>query len=179
MRFDERWISVQQLTRLTALAASTACLTGEVVEIGVWQGLSAIALMNAIAPACLHAVDHWQADSSPGVGIDPRSAEAARDNYGIFLDNVREGTSGNVVVHRMGWREFAAEFRQPIRFLHIDATHTADEVSDNIAALLHLAVPGSIFAGDDLSWPQVAEGVQRQFGRDFRSAGSLWWKVIS
>jgi len=76
------------------------------------------------------------------------------------LANVREGTSGNVVVYNMGWREFAVDFRLPIRFLHIDATHTADEVSDNIAAILPLAVPGAIFAGDDLHWPEVAEGVQ-------------------
>lgn len=178
MRFDEVWIDDEQLNRLADLVKSTAHLDGEVVEIGVWQGLSTITLMNAIAPACVHAVDHWQGDSSIGKGIDPQWA-ASRDNYGIFLNNVREGTSGNVVVHKMGWREFVADFKLPIRFLHLDATHTADEVSDNIAALLPLAVPRAIFAGDDLHWPEVAEGVSRQFGTNFRSAGHLWWKVLS
>jgi hypothetical protein len=178
MRFDEIWIGENQLRYLSYLLRTTASLPGEVVEVGVWQGLSTITLMNTCAPANVHAVDHWLGDNNPE-GID-RERAASRDNYQIFLDNVAEATMGNVIIHKMDWREFAHEFKEPIRFLHIDATHTAEEVSDNIRALLPLAVDGAIFAGDDFtSWPGVAEGVRRVFGADnFCAAGDLWWKVL-
>jgi predicted O-methyltransferase YrrM len=161
----------QQLSMLALLAGSTAGLPGEVVEIGTWQGLSAIPIANAVHPATLHVVDHWEGDEH----IDP--ALTARDNYGIFQANVAEATQGNVEVWRMGWREFVTKWEQPVRFLHLDAAHTTREVADNLAALLPHAVPGAIFAGDDWNWPTVAAGVQEVFPLDRVQVAfdKLWW----
>ena len=180
MRFDEVWMSRTQLMMLCRLARKTNGLPGEVIEIGVWQGLSAVNVMNAIAPAKLHVVDHWLGDAVEDgkPGISPRWA-AERDNYRIFLDNVAEGTKGNVIVHKMGWRDFAKDWDQPIRFLHIDATHSTREVSDNIAVLLPFAVPGAVFAGDDYNLPEVADGVHQQFDTVHTLPGEkIWWKII-
>jgi Methyltransferase domain len=182
VRFDEIWTLDAQLVLLGALAQSTTLLDGSVIEIGTWQGRSAIPIANAIAPAVLHVVDHWLGDEpeavAAGRGIRPELVE--RDNYGIFLDNIAEATAGNVRVWKMGWREFAAQWTEPIRFLHLDATHTADEVSENIAALLPLFVPGGIFAGDDYDWPGVQEGVYRQFTREQVNVqfNKMWWVVV-
>jgi hypothetical protein len=178
MRFDEQWISADQLRALTALAAGTNHLPGDVIEVGVWQGWSAIPLANAVWPSVLHAVDNWHGSDDPqavadGLGLSPEFA-AARDNHGIFLGNIAEGTRGNVRVWKMGWRDFAAQWDGPVRFLHIDAEHTAAEVAGTIAALLPYAVPGAIFAGDDYLYPAVAEGVHRHFP-GVRTAGALWW----
>ena len=62
--------------------------------------------------------------------------------------------------------------------LHIDATHSADEVADNIAALLPCAASHAVFCGDDDGFPEVSEGVHRQFPIVNSSENKLWWKVI-
>lgn len=190
MIFHERWIADEQLRATAALAASTNGLPGEVIEIGVHQGLSAIPIANAVYPEMLYAVDHWDwqkvldgderydpadhAGSLAKIQLDPETF--SRDNYGIFLDNLREGTKGNVRIWKMDWREFAKQWTRPIRFLHLDAGHTTAEVSDNISALLPLAVPGAVFCGDDIGHPLVAEGVWRHF-REVRVGPFSLWSV--
>ena len=181
MRFDEQWTTGEQLAFTAELAAGTNGLPGEVIEVGTWQGLSAIPIANAVHPAVLHVVDHWLGDEpevlAAGLGIG-REFAASRDNYGIFLANIAEGTAGNVQVHKMGWREFAAQWTLPFRFLHIDATHSRREVSDNIAALLPFAVPGAVFAGDD--WEQ-SEGVRAGVCEHFpepMTRFNLWWAAL-
>jgi hypothetical protein len=179
LHFDEEWMGQGQLDVLAALAQSTARLDGEAIEIGTWQGRSAIPIANAIAPAFLHVVDHWEGDDpeavAAGIGIRPELVK--RDNYGIFTANVAAATAGNVSVWKMGWREFAAKWDHPVRFLHLDATHTTREVSENIAALLPYAVRGAVFAGDDWDFPTVAAGVREQFPGDEINVqfDKLWW----
>jgi Methyltransferase domain len=186
LRFDEAWMSQGQLDVLAALAQSTGYLDGAAIEIGTWQGRSAIPLANAIYPRVLHVVDHWQGDDpaglAQGLGIDPELVK--RDNYGIFKANVAEGTQGNVSVWKTDWREFASWWQDPIRFLHLDASHTTQEVADNIRALLPYAVSGTIFAGDDWNWPTVAAGVRQVFPADQdvvqvnTQFDKLWWVVL-
>jgi methyltransferase family protein len=172
MRFDECWISEEQLAFTAKLAAGTSSLAGEAIEIGAWQGRSAIPIANAIHPASLHVVDHW-------LGSEEHSAELkARDNYGIFLANMSEGTAGNFTVHKMGWRDWIKQWTEPVRFVHIDAAHTREEVSDNIGALLPFAVPGAVFAGDDWGFEPVRAGVAGHFSRVYVTC-NLWWTVIA
>lgn len=180
--FHEEWMGLDQLNVLAALAQSTDYLDGEAIEIGTWQGRSAIPIANAIRPKTLHVVDHWKGDSpeavAAGTAIKPELVE--RDNYGIFTANIAEATEGNVRVWKMGWREFADQWTEPIRFLHLDADHTTREVSENIAALLPYAVPGAIFAGDDWDWPTVAAGVREHFTDEQISVqfSKMWWTVL-
>lgn len=172
MHYDEMWMGEVQTAELGRLAASTNHLTGEVVEIGTWQGWSAIPIARAIMPASLHVVDHWQGD---GAAIPPELV--ARDNYGIFMANVAEA-GVNVTVHKMRWREwFAGWGGKPIRFLHLDAAHTTKEVEDNIDAVLPLMVPGGVLAGDDWDWPDVELGIRRALpGAAYEVRfNKLWW----
>jgi predicted O-methyltransferase YrrM len=172
--YDERWMGDGQTAELARLAGSTNHLAGEVVEIGTWQGLSAIPIANAIRPASLHVVDHWQGD---GAAIPAELV--ARDNYGIFLANAAEA-GVTVIVHKMGWREWVKDWTAPIRFLHLDAAHTTEEVADNIAAILPFMVPGGILAGDDWDWPDVEAGILRHLTRPENIMwDKLWWKVMA
>jgi Methyltransferase domain len=178
MRFDERWIGDEQLRFIAGLAASVSSLPGEVIEVGTHQGLSAISLANAIYPGTLHVVDHWLGDPDWAGNPEISPDIATRDNYGIFLDNIAEGTQGNVKVWKMDWRDFAEQWSDPVKFLYIDAAHSASEVSDNIGAFLPFAVRGAIFAGDDFFHLPVAEGVRRQFPAVNYFMGKLWWVVL-
>jgi hypothetical protein len=180
MRFDEYWIGPAQLALTAALARSTNGLTGEVIEVGTWQGLSAIPIAGAVAPATLHVVDHWLGDAPEAGEYGIQAHRVARDNYGVFLSNVRESRLTNIEVHKMGWQEFITLDwdDKPIRFVHIDASHTADEVAGNIKAFLPFAVPGAVFCGDDYGFEQVQEGVARHFPLVNSSEGKLWWTVL-
>ena len=158
MRFDDVWMPAWQLNKLCELAIMSSPV-GEAIEIGVYQGLSAISIANAIYPATLHAVDHWEGST------DFRPEMLARDNYGIFLSNIAEGVRGNIQIHKQDWSEFAHlwsdhNWDSKIGFLHLDAEHTRNEVYDQIKAFLPYMAEGSNMAGDDYNWPGVHEGVR-------------------
>jgi predicted O-methyltransferase YrrM len=172
--YDEHWMGDEQTAELARLAASTNHLEGEAVEIGTWQGLSAIPIARAIAPASLHVVDHWQ--GGPGSGIPDYLV--ARDNYGIFMANVAEA-GVSVTVHKMDWREWIKTWDSPIRFLHLDAAHSTKEVADNIEAVLPFMVPGGILAGDDWDWPDVEAGIMAHLDRPSHILWDKLWAVTT
>jgi predicted O-methyltransferase YrrM len=164
-------MSPKQLGKIDTLAIRTHGVYGAAVEIGAHQGLSATHIAAAIEPDTLHVVDHWRGND------DMTSEIRARDNYSIFLANMAELTAGNFKVHKMDWREWAKDWTDPIRFLHLDATHTTEEVADNLQALLPLAAPKAIFCGDDWNWPAVKEGVLKIFPptKVHVFLNKLWW----
>ena len=167
--FGEEWFSAASQKALGDLCDRTGHLEGDVVEIGCWTGRSTVALANACYPGIVHAVDTWE--GSPGeISAD---LAAQRDVFGEFRANIDAYTAGNVVPHRMGWRDYLPT-SGPIRFLHIDAEHTYVEVRDNIAAALPLLVPGAILCGDDVHHPPVQEAVIEAFGV-LQPVASLWW----
>jgi predicted O-methyltransferase YrrM len=174
LRFDEVWMSREQRVALADLARSTSKLQGAVIEIGTWQGLSAIPIANAIAPADLHVVDHWRGSS------DIPAELSSRDNFSIFMDNVGKGTQGNICVHVKDWHEFADEWQGPIRFIHLDAEHTQEEVQAQVDWALPFMVKGGIIAGDDYNWIEVRKGVLEMFpGREINVRWfKLWWVEI-
>lgn len=171
MRFDDIWMPNWYLNKLCELAIRSSPV-GAAIEIGVYQGLSAIALANAIYPATLHAVDHWEGSTD----FKPEMFE--RDNYGIFLSNIAEGTRGNIQIHKQDWTDFASEWSEDkIGFLHLDAEHTQTEVSDQIKAFLPYMANGSVIAGDDYNWPGVHMGVRTHFHYEQVNVmhNKLWW----
>ena len=170
MRFDDVWMQNWYLNKLCELAIK-AGPAGAAIEIGVHQGMSAIPVANAIYPATLHAVDHWEGST------DFTPEMLARDNYSIFLSNIAEGARGNIQVHKQDWPDFALDWTGPVGFLHLDAEHTKTEVFDQIKAFLPYMAEGSILAGDDYDWPGVHEGVRSHFEYQHVHAmgNKLWW----
>jgi predicted O-methyltransferase YrrM len=170
MRFDDVWMQQWQ-TGMLAELASRCRDNGASIEIGTHQGLSAIPIANAIYPKILHVVDHWEGST------DFRDYMRERDNYSIFIDNMKEGTQGNIKVHKQDWRDFAKEWYARIGFLHLDAEHTKDEVSAQIGDFLSCMPIGSILAGDDFNWTGVREAVLEQFkSREvYVMHNKLWW----
>lgn len=169
--FTEAWFSDHSQHALAELARSVT-VDGDFVEVGCWEGRSTIALAKAVAPKTLHAVDTWQ--GSPG----EISADLAkqRDVYATFTRNIDAATTGNVVIHRMGWRDYFADRRRPLAFLHIDATHSYDEVRDNIETALELLVPGGLLCGDDNHHPPVRDAVWDTLGNAWLAASLWYWR---
>jgi predicted O-methyltransferase YrrM len=171
--FTEEWFRTESQEALAALGRSVLHLDGDIVEVGCWEGRSTVALANAVHPAKVHAVDTWQ--GSP----DEISADLAaqRNVLHTFLDNIGELTGGNVAPHVMGWREYFADHRKPIRLIHIDAEHTYREVLDNITAVLPLIVSGGVICGDDVHHPPVQQAVFEALGGVSVTA-TLWhWEA--
>jgi predicted O-methyltransferase YrrM len=168
MRFDDVWMQPWQTGMLADLAYESRSV-GATIEIGTHQGLSAIPIANAIYPNILHVVDHWEGST------DFRDYMRIRDNYGIFKNNVVEGTQGNIIIHKQDWRDFALEWTDQIGFLHLDAEHTQDEVSSQIISFLQYMPEGSILAGDDYNWPGVRASVTAYFEKVNVMQNKLWY----
>jgi hypothetical protein len=170
MKFDEEWFDQASQDALVDLAGKVAHLDGEIVEVGSWQGRSTVALANGVHPHPVHAVDTWT--GSPGEAS--QYIAGRRDIYSEFLANVAEGTKGNVIVERMGWRDYFATHAEPIKFLFIDGPHTFEEVRDNLIAAVAVIVPGAIICGDDSHHPPIQKAVLEILG-DAQLVATLWW----
>lgn len=175
MKFDEDWFGAASCKAIQHLVSQTRGLDGRVVEVGSWQGKSTIHIAQGCYPEPVHAVDTW--DGSPGEISADLAGE--RDVFAEFTENIAELTRGNVETHQMGWREYFAEDRGPVRFIHIDAEHTYREVFDNIAEVLPLMVAGGIVCGDDVHHPPIVQAVTEHFGSDWRREASLWIHEVS
>ena len=167
--FHEEWFGELNQSVLAGLAAGVADLPGLVVEIGCWEGRSTCVLANAIAPRAVHCVDTWFGSGSE---ISAQLA-AERDVFAQWSANVEAFTAGNVVAHRMGWREFVPTITDPVALVFIDAEHTHREVSDNVAAFLPLVPSGGVLCGDDAHHEPVRSAVLELLpGADVH--GSMW-----
>jgi len=173
MTFTEEWFGPASQHAVARLVQRTRGLAGRIVEVGSWEGRSTVAIANAAHPDIVHAVDTWQ--GSPG----EISAELAsqRDVFATFTENIDQLTRGNVEPHVMGWRDYFAEDKAPVRFLHIDAEHTYTEVFDNITTALPLMVAGGIICGDDNHHPPIQRAVRDTLGRFYVDASLWWWEA--
>jgi hypothetical protein len=196
MGFTEDWYPADQLAALAGLARGVTA-KGHYIEVGTWEGRSAIALQRAIAPAVLYAVDTWagnQAEAQAAGVVHPSvTAATERDVFAVFTENVREaGLSDLIIPCRMDWREFLPALYpnggdpqwSGIAFLHLDASHDYDSVYRQIHAFYPYMLPGSVMCGDDFANASAGRadlqgGVERAvrnfFGYKVKSDGNLWW----
>ena len=170
MNFTEDWFGAPSCKAVQRLVAQTQGLGGRVIEVGCWEGKSTVHIAQGCYPAKVQAVDTWE--GSPGEISSELAAE--RDVFATFNENISELTRGNVETYRMGWRDYFAQDRGPVRFIHIDAEHTYREVFDNITEVLPLMVAGGVICGDDVHHPPIVQAVTEHFGTNWRREASLW-----
>jgi len=167
--FVEQWFCEASQEALADIGRSVANIDGLVLEVGAWTGRSTCALARAINPRVVHSVDTWQGSPSEiSAGL-----AANRDVFAQWQHNVAMNTRGNVVGHRMGWREFVPTITDPVALVFIDAEHTFVEVRDNIKAMLPLMSSGGVICGDDAHHPPVLTAALEVLGEVTRSA-ALW-----
>lgn len=169
--FTEDWFSPLGQERLAELGRQVADVPGMIIEIGCWEGRSTCALANAINPRILHAVDTWQGSA----GEISYELAQQRDVFATWQHNIAALTNGNVIAHRMGWREFVPTITDPVALCFIDAEHTYREVYDNITAILPHMSPGGVICGDDVHHPPIVNAIRDTLGLvHVQSVGPVW-----
>ena len=161
--FNDNWFPETKRYMLLLAMRSVTATTGQIIEVGSWEGKSTIEIANYFHPDDVIAIDHWKGDlGNVGNGITVATLAASRDVFATFQSNIAVATRGNVVVARMDWRDFVWD--QPIRFVFIDGEHTYDQVRDNIETVKPLMVPGGVICGDDLAHPPVKQAIMDSLG---------------
>ena len=188
--FHENWYTDSQITNLTHLVKQTASLSGDVIEIGCWEGKSTIALANACYPDTLICNDTWlgniQESLVTGVEHTTQTILKTRDVYSIFLQNMDAQTKRNYTVVKRDCLEWMREYRGRIKFIHIDASHEYGSVFENIQLVLPHMVPGGIICGDDFITANAGRhdlqgGVERAVKEalpKFKNIENLWYYVV-
>lgn len=183
LAFHEQWFPEGKKSRLREVFELVPDITGDLVEIGAWEGRSTILTAQSFPTSSLYVVDHWK-----GAPADPRSKTAKlakkRNVFGDFMENIEAaGVAERIVVRRGDWREQFAGWNRPIRFLFLDAGHTYTEVADNLREALRWMAPGAVIAGDDFEqWTDVRDAVFDVLGqvgnrKGPEKAGEIWWWV--
>lgn len=136
-------------------------VSGSVLEIGVHQGLSAIAVAALRGPrGRVVAVDTFGASrditASGGMSSDERTFRADLARFHDHLDlHVIAGDSRAVS---------AADLPRDLAFAHVDGGHSEEETFHDVALAAEASLAGGLVAVDDYfnpSFPGVSEGVVR------------------
>jgi predicted O-methyltransferase YrrM len=154
-----------ELLRLVELHRPKVC-----VELGTWQGASAIPVARAIRRwgGTLFCVDTWAGD----VRQPNTVGESAPWMLVSCARNIMEaGVGANVRLIPATTREAAARWTQPIDYLYIDADHSYEGVRADLRAWVPHVKPGGLILGDDYGH-HLFPGV-RQAWDEFEAAHDL------
>lgn len=153
-----------------------------VVEMGVWQGKSAIYLANRIKqsgkPIEFFAVDTFE--SSPETDAHLASLAPGLTLLEVYERNLQACDCADVVQTVVADSlTAAAQFADgTLDFVYIDGAHDYDSVVADLAAWTPKVKPGGLIAGHDYNpgaWPGVVRAVQERFPKH-RNPGS-WWEA--
>jgi len=138
------------------------------VEVGVWQGRSALAMGEACRGTrkLVYAIDPWQEYVQGGVAISSRLKEwgvsSFEDIYQAFLRNRQAfNLEPWVIPIRARSLEAAAAWAHGSpAFVFIDGHHDYDMVTADLTVWYDLMPSGGIIAGDDWNWESVRSAVE-------------------
>lgn len=170
--FHEDWMSGGQALYLGQLARHAP--DGAFVEIGAWEGRSAITLCQMVAPRIVTVIDHWRGNTDEGERHESTQIAKERDVFVTFRENMLRCTGGNYVIRRQSWQRAMATWDAPIAFLHLDASHDRESVRDCLIAVKPYLVDGAILCGDDAYAESVRLGVADVFPTADVIGGRMW-----
>lgn len=146
-------------------------ITGDVVEVGSWQGYSTSFLASAVSDSGngrLYAIDHFRGN----VGKEDRyrvGADDLSDLRGNFERNMRQlGYWDDLTLLDMPNEEAVARLTgSNVRFLFIDGDHTREGVTKDIRLFFPLLLQGAIVVFDDFAarFPGVVEATDELLDR--------------
>jgi predicted O-methyltransferase YrrM len=189
--FHEDWYIESQCAKISELVTSTRNLYGKIIEIGCWEGKSTISLANACHPETLICNDTWLGNVAESAATGQTHLTELilknRDVYSQFLKNMDNSTKGNYFVVKMDCLEWLKTSNEPIKFIHIDASHEYESVYETIQLVLPRMVPGGIMCGDDISSAHIdrhdlhggVERAVRELLPGYSTDGNLWYYNVA
>ncbi len=161
------WSAESQLRYLMSCVSSLPDHS-HIVEIGVWQGRSAIAMAEACRGTGkrVFAIDPWQDYTQEGVqvsryvnGWGVNSFEAV---FTTFQRNIQRFRLEPWIVTCRSTSRAAAETwsHGPVGMVYIDGNHDEEAVRTDLEAWVPLVGKGGIVCGDDWSWESVHRAVK-------------------
>jgi hypothetical protein len=149
---------------------------GVFVEIGVWQGRSAVFLAELIKelglPIKFFAIDNF----SGGPEVADKVKELPKPLLDIFEDNLKAAGVEEYVSIIQGDSAQSSEqfFDESVDFAFIDASHQYEAVKKDIAAWWPKIKQGGTLSGHDYgSWPGVTQAV-----KEFTKANNLKFRLV-
>ena len=185
--FNEDWYSNTQIQDLIGLAKQVNNIDGNIIEIGCWEGKSTIGLANTCYPNILICNDSWLGNvvesKTTGVKHITEIILENRDVYNIFVKNMDTFTRKNYTIVKEDCLVWLKTFNEPVKFIHIDASHEYDSVAETIKLILPNMVKGGIICGDDFINSHIGRtdlngGVERAVREllpGFNNKGNLWY----
>lgn len=130
------------------------------VELGTWQGASAVPVARSIARwgGTLTCVDTWSGQLNEDGGTLPDKVPVMLLSCARAM--VEAGVSAHVRLVPAMTADAAKIWSQPIDFLYIDADHSYDGVLADLAAWVPHVKPGGLIVGDDYG-NAIYPGVKR------------------
>lgn len=138
------------------------------VELGTWKGKSAafmaVEIANSRKPITFYTVDTFQGSDEPAHHKDPVIQQGRLEE--VAKANLRPVLGRYVRIVKSDSAEFAGTFEdESVDFVFVDAGHTFELVSADIAAWWPKIRPGGVLAGDDFTWKGVQSAVTAYFGQ--------------
>lgn len=178
-KFYESWCTDLEKSAIEYAIEQVRDLEGANVEIGTFEGRSAVFTANLLDPAELICVDPWFPIPEATYEV---KVYGERDIKDIWQHNIDVGTNGNVVGLQMMWEEYFSHPDMlpevaPIRYLYLDGPHTYANVLESLKVITPFIVKGGVMIGDDYDDVQVKRAVDDFFGQPMRHplSGRTWY----
>ncbi len=183
--FHEIWVEDDCLVALEALAHKVKPLTGAVIDIGCWEGLTTSILANASLPDEVIAIDTWEGNICESPDHATVQILKVRDVKSAFETNMAAMTKGNIKVCQKDACQFLSKQTGVIRLCHIDASNDYATVKSIILAAKPQLARGGVLCGQNfrsahMGRADLAGGVQRAVSETlpgFFHRGNLWYWV--
>lgn len=162
----EGFSTVDQLRLLHDLVASLPD-GSRIVETGVWQGRTAIAMALACRGTSkkVYAIDPWHDYSEYGQGVDgwlqEQGLSSLEEAYQLFLRNRRRFRVEPwlEVIRAPSLDAAKAWSHGPVSLAFIDSNHEAESVRADIDAWMERLTPNGVMCGDDLPLRGVSQAI--------------------
>ena len=187
--FNEDWYPDNQINDMCNLFNKVKELSGNIIEIGCWEGKSTSFLANKCYPEILICNDTWEGNIeeskiSGNIHITEVICKQ-RDVYKIFINNMNLLTNSNYKIVRKDCLKWLQEYKEPIKFIHIDASHDYDSVYKTINLILPNLIKGGIICGDDFYNASIKNyplngGVEKAVKDalpNYKNIGNLWYFI--
>tara|TARA_R110002051_G_scaffold61354_5_gene112543 strand:+ start:20995 stop:22407 length:1413 start_codon:yes stop_codon:yes gene_type:complete len=164
-----------------------------IVEVGSWQGKSAIYLANQFKAfgkrAHIHCVDTFDGGTDEFLKSKIQELGGPDALHGRFMKNIqRAEVDWMITVHRKPSIQVAAEYfkDESVSAVFIDADHSYEQVKADLEAWYPKVKPGGLIAGHDVVWsdPVSQNGVIRAIREFFADkpleimpTGRVWKSV--